>query len=209
MEINIPKTATVSHELPIFNELAKDSKLPVSEVKARFHSKMLELHQKALDDPAMLSLGGDNDELVHMAVNELRQELQHPEETTSDDDEYDRLMGFDPNEPVPGSDIFDQAAGGDAFGGMGGDMGGGMGGGMGGFGGDMGGAGGGIDNLDLGFSDEGMASLDEVPDANGEIPEDAGDVNALSELEPSSDENIEEGDETPPPADTIEDNPTA
>ena len=32
MNVNIPKTSTVSHEVPIFTELARDSGLPVSEV---------------------------------------------------------------------------------------------------------------------------------------------------------------------------------
>ena len=42
MKLNIPKSTTVSHELPIFTELSRDSGLPVSEIKARFRKEMLE-----------------------------------------------------------------------------------------------------------------------------------------------------------------------
>lgn len=183
MELNIPKATTASHEVPIFNDLARDSNLPVSEVKARFRNKMLELHDKAMKDPSILSVGGGNDELVKMAVNELRKELQHPEESSDDEDEYDKLMGFDPNEPPPGGDIFDAPAD-NSFGGASGGFGGGFG------GGDFGGGGsfgGGIDNMDLGFSDEGMDAVNSVE--NGEFDDfgseaDAGSINAMSETEP-------------------------
>ena len=196
MNVNIPKTSTVSHEVPIFTELARDSGLPVSEVKARFRNEIIKKHDEALDDPSTLPLGDNNDELVYSAVNSLRQNLEHPEETTSDDQEYDEIMGFDPNEPVPGADIF-SPPGDDGFGG--GDFGGG------GFGGgDFGGAGGGIDNLDMGFSDEGMASLDTVNDEMDDFGSDeSGDsVNAMSELEPGGEvepSGDEEGSAEAPP----------
>ena len=83
MELNIPKATTASHEVPIFNDMAKEANLPVSEIKARIRKKMLELHEKAMDDPSILSLGGGHDELVEKAIAELRTELQHPEETTN------------------------------------------------------------------------------------------------------------------------------
>ena len=111
MDINIPRTATVSHELPIFNELSQESGLPISEVKARFRRKMIELHDKALDDPSTVPMGGDSQDMVHTAVNELRKELQHPEEQTDDDSEYEDIMGFNPDEQTPGSDIFGDDAG--------------------------------------------------------------------------------------------------
>lgn len=182
MDLNIPKSSTVSHELPIFNELSQDSGLPVSEVKARFRNKMLDLHQKALDDPSTQPLGTDSQEMAHTAVNELRTELDHPEENWDDNDEYDQIMGFDPTQPAPGSDIF----GADDFGG--GDFGGGDSFGGGDFGG--GGFGGGIDNLDMGFSDEGMDAVNSVADDGfGDFgsEDDAGSVNAMSEIEPSGD----------------------
>ena len=198
MELNIPKATTASHEVPIFNDMAKEANLPVSEIKARFRKKMLELHEKAMDDPSMLSLGGGHDELVEKAIAELRTELQHPEETTNDNDEYSQLMGFDPNEPSPIGDIFDTPSGDGGFGGGGfgggggGDFGGGFGGG--GFGGGgLGSTGGtgGIDNLDLGFSDEGIAAVNSVEnDENGESL-DAGSVNAMSETEPGETEPSE------------------
>ena len=176
MDLNIPKSSTVSHELPIFNELSQDSGLPVSEVKARFRNKMLDLHQNALDDPSSQTLGTDSQEMAHTAVNELRTELEHPEESWDDQDEYDQIMGFDPSQPAPGSDIF----GADDFGG--GDFGGGD------FGGGDFGGGGGIDNLDLGFSDEGMDTVNSVADEGFDdfgSDADAGSVNAMSEIEPS------------------------
>lgn len=191
MELNIPKATTASHEVPIFNDMAKEANLPVSEIKARFRKKMLELHEKAMDDPSMLSLGGGHDELVEKAISELRTELQHPEETTNDNDEYSQLMGFDPNEPSPVEDIFDAPSGDGGFGGSGfgggggGDFGGGFGGG--GFGGGgLGSTGGtgGIDNLDLGFSDEGIAAVNSVENDENNESLDAGSVNAISETEP-------------------------
>lgn len=204
MDINIPKTATVSHELPIFNELSQESGLPISEVKARFRRKMIELHDKALDDPSTQTMGGDSQEIVHNAINELRKELQHPEEQTNDESEYDDIMGFDPNEPAPGSDIFGADDGFGDFGNFGAD--GGFGGGFGG-GGDFGGGfgGGGIDNMDLGFSDEGMDAVNSVADEGfGDFgSEDTGDsVNAMSDFEPGSPDETADtdmgGDEAPP-----------
>lgn len=198
MELNIPKATTASHEVPIFNDMAKEANLPVSEIKARFRKKMLELHEKAMDDPSILSLGGGHDELVEKTITELRTELQHPEETTNDDDEYSQLMGFDPNEPSPIGDIFDSPSGdsgfgGGGFGGGGGGFGGGFGGGSFGGGdglGSTGGTGGtgGIDNLDLGFSDEGMAAVNSVENNENNKSLDAGSVNAISETEPGGDE---------------------
>ena len=202
MEINMPKTATVSHELPIFNELSKESGLPVSEVKARFRRKMIELHGEALDDPSKQLMGGDSQDIVHNAINELRKELQHPEETQSDEDEYDDIFGFDPTQPAPGSEIFDDNAG--AAGGFD-DFGAGGGGGFG--GGFGGGGGGGIDNMDLGFSDEDMAAVNSVADEGFEdfgSEEDAGSINAMSELEPGEPgetADTETGDAEPPPED--------
>lgn len=177
MDLNIPKSSTVSHELPIFTELSRDSGIPVSEVKARFRNEMLEKHKDAMDDPSKQVLGGNEQDMVHDAVNSLRQKLEHPEEQTDDESEYDAIMGFDPNEPAPGADMF--SAPDDFGGGDGGFSGGGFGGGGGGFGG-------GIDNMDLGFSDEGMASFDQVADDFGDFGSEAdGDsVNAMSEIEP-------------------------
>lgn len=218
MDLNLPKTSTASHELPIFNELSKESGLPVSEIKARFRNKMLELHQEALDDPSTQVMGGDSQEMVHNAINELRKELQHPEETSSDSEEYDSIMGFDPSQPVPGADIFSSDGGGSGGGGFGG----GFGGDIGGTGGDLGGSagggfGGGIDNMDLGFSDEGMDAVNSVASEGYEDPnmspaESAGEVNAMSELEPDipdGSDNTESGDSEEPPQENpepIEDN---
>jgi len=171
MDLNIPKSSTVSHELPIFTELSRDSGIPVSEIKARFRNEMLEKHKEAMDDPSNQVLGGTEQDMVHDAVNSLRQKLEHPEEQSDEDTEYDDLMGFDPNVPPPGADMF--AAPGD----FGEDAGG--------FGG---GFGGGIDNMDLGFSDEGMASFDQVNDDFGDFGSelDGDSVNAMSEIEPGS-----------------------
>lgn len=201
MDINIPKSSTASHELPIFNELSKESGLPVSEVKARFRRKMIELHEEAMLDPSKRMLGDDSQEMVHNAVNELRKELQHPEEAeVSDEDEYDDIMGFDPTQPAPGSDIFGM----DDFG-SDADFGGGFGGG--GFGDGGGFGGGGIDNLDLGFSDEGMDAVNSVSGEGFDdfgSEDDAGSVNAMSDLEPAGEDasgNEEGGSEEPPASD--------
>ena len=204
MKLDIPASSTVSHELPIFRELAQDSGLPVSEVKARFRNKMLEKHDELLDDPSKQVIGGDGDmELAHEAVNSLRQELEHPEEQP-EKDEFDDILGFDPNEPPPGGDMFSQPAGGDS--GFGGGFGGGDFGGGGGFGG---GAGGGIDNLDLGFSDEGMDAIDSVDSGfDGFGEENTGDsVNAMSEIEPGGEPagTEEGGSEEPPETDNLDD----
>lgn len=208
MDINIPKTATVSHELPIFNELSQESGLPVSEVKARFRRKMIELHDKALDDPSTMPMGGDSQDMVHTAINELRKELQHPEEQTDDDSEYEDIMGFNPDEQTPGSDIFGDDAGFDDFSDFGAGDGGGFGGGFGDGGGFGGGFGGGIDNMDLGFSDEGMDAVNSVAEEGfGDFgsEDDGGSVNAMSEIEPgSSDESsdTETGSDSAPPDDS-------
>lgn len=202
MELNIPKATTASHEVPIFIDMAKEANLPVSEIKARFRKKILELHEKAMDDPSILSLGGGHDELIEKAIAELRTELQHPEETTNDNNEYNQLMGFDPNEPSPVGDIFGTPSGDGGFGGRigggsGGDFGGGFGGG--GFGGGdrLGSTSGtsGIDNLDLGFSDEGMAAVNSVENDENNESLDAGSVNAISETKPSGAE-LSENNET-------------
>ena len=219
MELNIPKATTASHEVPIFNDMAKEANLPVSEIKARFRKKMLELHEKAMDDPSILSLGGGHDELVEKAIAELRTELQHPEETTNDDDEYSQLMGFDPNEPSPIGDIFDTPSGdsgfgGGGFGGGGFSGGGGFGGGSFGSGDELGSTGGtggtggagGIDNLDLGFSDEGMAAVNSVENGENNKSLDAGSVNAISETEPGgaklSENNETESDKSSNPVES-------
>lgn len=195
MDINFPKSLTASHELPIFNELSKESGIPVSEVKARFRRKMLELHDEAMDDPTKQTLGDDGQEMAYNAVNELRKELQHPEEQTqSDEDEYNDIIGFDPMKPAPGSDIFGADDFGGGFGGLdsfGADDG---------FGGG-GGFGGGIDNMDLGFSDEDMDTVNSVADEGfGSFgsEDDAGSVNAMSELEPDAGEQETGGDESLP-----------
>ena len=171
MDLNIPKSSTVSHELPIFTELSRDSGIPVSEIKARFRNEMLEKHKEAMDDPSNQVLGGTEQDMVHDAVNSLRQKLEHPEEQSDEDTEYDDLLGFDPNVPPPGADMF---AAPDDFGGDTGSFGGGF--------------GGGIDNMDLGFSDEGMASFDQVNDDFGDFGSelDGDSVNAMSEIEPGS-----------------------
>ena len=206
MELNIPKTCTTSHELPIFSELARESGLPISEVKARFRNEMLDKYEEVLDDPSKQLMGDDGQELVHSAVNSLRQKLERPEEQPDSGDDFDDIIGFDPNEPPPGADMFSQSSGGDAgFGGFG--EGGGFGGGAGGFGG---GAGGGIDNLDLGFSDEGMDAINSVDSGFDGFGDDiTGDsVNAMSEVEPGGEEpsgDEEGGSEEPPETENFDD----
>lgn len=198
MKLDIPASSTVSHELPIFRELAQDSGLPVSEVKARFHNEMLEKHDELLDDPSKQVMGADDMEVAHSAVNSLRQKLERPEEQP-ETDRFDDIIGFDPNEPPPGADMFSQPDAGSGFDGFGGGGGGDFG----------GGAGSGIDNLDLGFSDEGMDAIDSVDSGfDGFGEENTGDsVNAMSEIEPGGEpaETEEGGSEEPPETDNLDD----
>lgn len=188
MELNIPKTAMASHELPIFTQMANDSDLPVSEVKARFRNKMIEKHREVMEDPSKLPLGGDNQELIHSAVQDLSRELQHPEEdNNTDEEEYNDLMNMKPGQSDFGTDPFD-------IGGDFGEFSGGVSDGGFGAGGDFGSSG--IDNLDMGFSDDDMATLDQVDDTGDTVSDtDAGDVNALSSIEPDapSDDAGDEG----------------
>ena len=109
MELNIPKSSSVNHELPVVQEISEDTKIPVSEVKSRLHQGLLDLHQKAMDDPKSVSYGDDSSVMVDQAVANLKQETEHPEETNDEDAEYDDMF----NVPLDDEDM--QAPGADSF----------------------------------------------------------------------------------------------
>lgn len=169
MQVNIPQSSTVNKELPVVQEISSDSKIPVSEVKARLHKNMLDLHQKAMDDPSSVSYGEDSSLMVDQAVNNLKTELEHPEEEVDEDKEYDNLFNVGLDDQAVGAEMFAQP----------------------------------LDNMDLGFSDEGMNAINDTANAafDGFGMDDmnmtADDVNNMSAIEPSAEIGETESGESP------------
>lgn len=169
MQVNIPQSSTVNKELPVVQEISSDSKIPVSEVKARLHKNMLDLHQKAMDDPSSVSYGEDSSLMVDQAVNNLKTELEHPEEEIDEDKEYDNLFNVGLDDQAVGAEMFAQP----------------------------------LDNMDLGFSDEGMNAINDTANAafDGFGMDDmnmtADDVNNMSAIEPSAEIGETESGESP------------
>jgi len=174
MELNVPTSGVVSHESPAVVQLHEDTKVPVSEIKARLHDKVMELNHERLANPSEAPYGNDSGDLREQGYKEVEEELTRPEEAeTATDDEFKDIFG----DTYPGSEAFSAPAEEDeTLGGIGGD-----------FGGDFGG---GIDNSALGFSDEDMDALNGAADnAFDEFTEDQGaetasDVNNISAVEP-------------------------
>lgn len=160
MRIDIPKTSTVSHELPLFTELSNETKLPISEIKARFRQEIIEQHRKAMEDPSSLPMNADENAIIDLAVESLQTKLANPEEVVDEDKEYNDLFNLEPGEQDPAAQQFN------------------------------------IDNMDLGFSDDGMSSLDGISDQFDDFGsvESGDDVNAISDIEPGSTD--EETDDT-------------
>lgn len=177
MELNIPSSGTVSKESPAVVQMHEDTKVPISEIKAKLHNKIMELNQKRLQNPSEVPYGSTVDDLKEQAYKDVNDELLKPEEAPEPEaDEFQDIFG----DEYPGSEAFsapgeDTGAGFDDFGAMGGD-----------FGGDFGG----IDNAAMGFGDEDMDTLNATADnafddfTADDSAETASDVNNMSSDEP-------------------------
>ena len=176
MELNVPASGEVSHESPAVVQLHEDTKVPVSEIKAKLHNKVMELNQQRLAKPSEVPFGHTTDDMRDQSYNEVEDELLHPEEQQeTQDGQFKDFFG----DTYPGADAFNappEEAGFDD--GMSGDF------------------GGGIDNNTMGFSDTDMDTLNATADnafddftgENG--TETAGDVNNISAEEPGASEEI-------------------
>lgn len=176
MELNVPASGEVSHESPAVVQLHEDTKVPVSEIKAKLHNKVMELNQQRLAKPSEVPFGHTTDDMRGQSYNEVEDELLHPEEQQeTQDGQFKDFFG----DTYPGADAFNAPTEEAGFGdGMGGDF------------------GGGIDNNAMGFSDTDMDTLNATADnafddftgENG--TETAGDVNNISAEEPGATEEV-------------------
>ena len=144
MELNVPASGEVSHESPAVVQLHEDTKVPVSEIKAKLHNKVMELNQQRLAKPSEVPFGHTTDDMRDQSYNEVEDELLHPEEQQeTQDDQFKDFFG----DTYPGADAFNAPPEEAGFGdGMGGDF------------------GGGIDNNAMGFSDTDMDTLNATAD---------------------------------------------
>lgn len=189
MELNVPTPTSISRESPAVVQMHEDTQVPISEIKAKLHHKIMELNKKRLQNPSEVPFGHSAEDMREQCFKEVEDELKNPEEQemTPEAEEYQDIFG-DEN---PGADAFaaPNAMGGDFGGGFGGD-----------FGGDFGG---GIDNADMGFGDEDMATLDATAEnsfddfTSDKGTETASDVNNMSADEPGAPEE-DTGEETQP-----------
>ena len=174
MELNVPTSGAVSHESPAVVQLHEDTKVPVSEIKAKLHNKVMELNHERLANPSEVPYGDDNDGLKEQTYKEVEDELTNPEEVEDPQtEEFKNFFG----DTYPGADAFAAPEGeDDLLGGIGGD-------------GDFGG---GIDNNAMGFSDDDMTTLNDTADSAfddftaDDSAETASDVNNLSAEEPGT-----------------------
>lgn len=181
MELNIPSSGAVSHESPAVVQLHDDTKVPVSEIKAKLHDKVMELNRERLAKPSEVPFGNTSDDIKEQGYAEVENELLHPEEQTdSQDEQFKDIFG----DTYPGSEAFAAPSGEDEMlGGIGND----------GFGGDFGG---GIDNNAMGFSDDDMSTLNDTADSAFDDftaedgAEAASDVNNISAEEPGATEEV-------------------
>lgn len=183
MELNVPTSGSISHESPAVTQLHDDTKVPISEIKAKLHDKIMELNQKRLKTPSEVPFGNTTADMKEQSYKEVEDELLHPEENqTEQDEEFKNFFG----DSYPGSEAFaappednEMLGGIDDFGG--GDFG----------GGDFGG---GIDNNAMGFSDEDMGTLNDTANnafddfTTEDGAETASDVNNISAEEPDGEE---------------------
>lgn len=176
MELNVPASGEVSHESPAVVQLHEDTKVPVSEIKAKLHNKVMELNQQRLAKPSEVPFGHTTDDMRDQSYNEVEDELLHPEEQQeTQDGQFKDFFG----DTYPGADAFNAPTEEAGFGdGMGGDF------------------GGGIDNNAMGFSDTDMDTLNATADnafddfTGEDGTETAGDVNNISAEEPGASEEI-------------------
>lgn len=176
MELNVPASGEVSHESPAVVQLHEDTKVPVSEIKAKLHNKVMELNQQRLAKPSEVPFGHTTDDMRDQSYSEVEDELLHPEEQQEpQDDQFKDFFG----DTYPGADAFNAPPEEAGFGdGMGGDF------------------GGGIDNNAMGFSDTDMDTLNATADnafddfTGEDGTETASDVNNISAEEPGASEEI-------------------
>ena len=193
MELNVPTSGSVSHESPAVMQLHDDTKVPISEIKAKLHDKIMELNQKRLKTPSEVPFGNTTADMKEQSYKEVEDELLHPEENqTEQDEEFKNFFG----DSYPGSEAFGvPPEDNEMLGGSGDFGGGGFGGGDFG-GGDFGGGdlGGEIDNNAMGFSDEDMSTLNNTANnafdefTEEDSAESASDVNNISAEEPGGEE---------------------
>ena len=103
MELNVPTTGIVSHESPAVVQLHEDTKVPVSEIKAKLHNKIMELNQNRLENPSEVPFGNSTEDMKEQGYKEVENELLHPEENqTVQDEEFKNFFG----DTYPGSEAF-------------------------------------------------------------------------------------------------------
>lgn len=176
MELNVPSSGEVSHESPAVVQLHDDTRVPVSEIKAKLHNKVMELNQQRLAKPSEVPFGHTTDDMRDQSYSEVEDELLHPEEQQeTQDDQFKDFFG----DTYPGSEAFAAPSDEDEM--------------LGGIGND--GFGGGIDNNAMGFSDDDMSTLNDTADSAfddftaEDVAEAASDVNNISAEEPGAEEN--------------------
>lgn len=182
MELNVPSSGEVSHESPAVVQLHDDTKVPVSEIKAKLHNKIMELNQQRLAKPSEVPFGHTTEDMRDQSYKEVEDELLHPEEQQDiQDDQFKDFFG----DTYPGAEAFNAPADENGFDdGMGGGFGGG------------GGFDSGIDNNAMGFSDTDMDTLNATADnafdefTGEEGTETASDVNNISAEEPGASEEV-------------------
>lgn len=182
MELNVPTSGAVSHESPAVVQLHEDTKVPVSEIKAKLHDKVMDLTREQMEKPSEAPFMNDVGELREQAYKEVEDNLNNPEE--AEDPQTAEFKDFF-GDGYPGADAFAAPSEeDDLLGGIGGDM-----------GGDFGG---GIDNNAMGFSDADMDTLNDTADSafddftNEDGAETAGDVNNMSAEEPGAETGTDE-----------------
>ena len=182
MELNVPSSGEVSHESPAVVQLHDDTKVPVSEIKAKLHNKVMELNQQRLAKPSEVPFGHTTEDMRDQSYKEVEDELLNPEEQQDvQDDQFKDFFG----DTYPGAEAFNAPADENGFDdGMGGGFGGG------------GGFDSGIDNNAMGFSDTDMDTLNATADnafdefTGEEGTETASDVNNISAEEPGASEEV-------------------
>ena len=182
MELNVPSSGEVSHESPAVVQLHDDTKVPVSEIKAKLHNKVMELNQQRLAKPSEVPFGHTTEDMRDQSYKEVEDELLNPEEQQDvQDDQFKDFFG----DTYPGAEAFNAPADENGFDdGMGGGF------------GDGGGFDSGIDNNAMGFSDTDMDTLNATADnafdefTGEEGTETASDVNNISAEEPVATEEV-------------------
>lgn len=193
MELNVPTSGAVSHESPAVVQLHEDTKVPVSEIKAKLHDKIMDLNNQRLAKPSEVPFGHTIEDMKDQSFKDVENELLHPEEQENpQDEEFKDIFG----DVYPGADAFNAPVEDNGT--------------TDNFGSDFGGGdfGGGIDNNAMGFSDTDMDTLNATADnafddfTGEEGTETAGDVNNISAEEPGATEENATDTATDSPSET-------